>query len=202
MKNVCTTFYFLFHHLWADFKAQLKTSHSGWHFIHSHWLHCCLLILHLSFSNFASYSCFISAPLLCWSYTLLVLLFTLCTVWLSQGAVQMKLDPLMLTKQLTTPHIHTLCLVICWVIFAVWVPMGSAELRRLSVALSHSPSGSRPSWNWRAKTCSSSNFLCLKGHKRKKKNNNKSNRDMKRGQRKNRESLYWSLLVFYYFSLV
>lgn len=51
---------------------------------------------------------------------------------------------------------------ICWVILAVWVPMGSAELRRLSVALSHSPSGSRASWNWRAKTCSSSNCLCLR----------------------------------------
>lgn len=69
--------------------------------------------------------------------------------------------------------IRTLCLVICWVILAVWVPMGSAELRRLSVALSHSPSGSRPSWNCRAKTCSSSNFLCLKGHKKKNKNKKK-----------------------------
>ena len=56
----------------------------------------------------------------------------------------------------------TLCLTICWVILAVWVPIGSAELRRLSVALSHSPIGSRASWNWRAKTCSSSNCLCLR----------------------------------------
>lgn len=56
----------------------------------------------------------------------------------------------------------TLCLTICWVILAVWVPMGSAEPRRLSVALSHSPSGSRASWNWRAKTCSSSNCRCLR----------------------------------------
>lgn len=56
----------------------------------------------------------------------------------------------------------TLCFTICWVILAVWVPMGSAELRRLSVALSHSPNGSTASWNWRAKTCSSSNCLCLK----------------------------------------
>lgn len=57
----------------------------------------------------------------------------------------------------------TLCLVICCVILAVWVPMGSAELRRLSVALSHSPRGSRASWNWRANTWSSSNCLCLVG---------------------------------------
>ena len=56
----------------------------------------------------------------------------------------------------------TLCLTICWVILAVWVPIGSAELRRLSVALSHSPRGSRASWNSRAKTCSSSNCLCLR----------------------------------------
>lgn len=60
----------------------------------------------------------------------------------------------------------TLCFVICCVILAVCVPMGSAELSRLSVVLSHSPSGSRDSWNWRAKTCSSSNCLCL-GAKRK-----------------------------------
>lgn len=62
----------------------------------------------------------------------------------------------------TTGPNSTLCFMICWLIFAVWVPMGSAELRRLSVALSHSPSGSRASWNWRAKTCSSSNCLCLR----------------------------------------
>jgi len=57
----------------------------------------------------------------------------------------------------------TLCLMICWVILAAWVPIGSAELSRLSVALNHSPNGSKASWNWRARTCSSSNCLCLRG---------------------------------------
>ncbi|TNN50801.1 hypothetical protein EYF80_039013 [Liparis tanakae] len=56
---------------------------------------------------------------------------------------------------------RTLCLAICWVILAVCVPIGSAEPRRRSVAPSHSPSGSRASWNWRARTCSSSNCRCL-----------------------------------------
>ena len=56
----------------------------------------------------------------------------------------------------------TLCLVICWEILAVCVPMGSADVSRRSVALNHSPSGSRASWNWRASPCSSSSFLCLR----------------------------------------
>lgn len=75
--------------------------------------------------------------------------FDLCDLFMSGGSLTMG------------PN-STLCLTICWVILAVWVPMGSAEVRRLSVALSHSPRGSRASWNWRAKTCSSSNCLCLR----------------------------------------
>lgn len=78
----------------------------------------------------------------------------------------------------------TLCLTICCVIFAVWVPIGSAEPRRLSVALSHSPRGSRASWNWRAKTCSSSSCLCLQ--------------DKTEGKEKMIRRFHWCFIAFFF----
>lgn len=61
---------------------------------------------------------------------------------------------------------YTLWRLICWLILEAWVPMGSAELRRLSVAFSHSPKGSTDSWNCSARTCSSSSWRCLRDKQR------------------------------------
>lgn len=106
-----------------------------------------------------------------------------------------KKPPFPQQRVLATPTgcSRTLCLIICWVILAVWVPMGSAELRRLSVALSHSPSGSRASWNWRAKTCSSSSCLCLRD--RREEGASWTYQEMKMKRRRKRRR-YWYFIGF------